>query len=98
MPTYEYQCTRCHHRFDVRHGMSERPKLACPECGSLVQKLASMGAGILFSEGFRETEPSASQKTPCNHSHDHAAHAHSPGFPCYWNRTPDFSTIDDDEG
>ncbi len=98
MPTYEYQCTRCQHRFEIIHGMSERPKLACPECGSLVQKLAGIGSGIIFSDRFREPAPPSDPHATCHHDHDHdhAHHDHPEGFPCYWDRELDFSHIDED--
>ena len=34
MPIYEYQCSKCSHRFEIIHGASEKnPKIACPKCG-----------------------------------------------------------------
>jgi putative FmdB family regulatory protein len=57
MPTYEYQCVKCQHRFEEFHGMSERPKLKCPVCGGRVERLISGGAGLLFKgSGFYITD------------------------------------------
>ncbi len=34
MPIYEYQCTKCSHRFERIHGISEKDKKnPCPKCG-----------------------------------------------------------------
>lgn len=57
MPTYEYQCRKCEHRFEEFHGISERPKLKCPKCKGRVERLISGGAGLLFKgSGFYITD------------------------------------------
>lgn len=57
MPTYEYQCVKCQHRFEEFHGMSARPKLKCPVCRGRVERLISGGAGLLFKgSGFYITD------------------------------------------
>ncbi len=55
MPIYEYQCTKCSHRFEMIHGVSEKDKEnACPKCGDpkpqRVMSIFSCG-GIKGSEG-----------------------------------------------
>ncbi|KTD64073.1 FmdB family zinc ribbon protein [Legionella spiritensis] len=32
MPIYEYQCTNCHHHFDLMQKISEPPAKQCPKC------------------------------------------------------------------
>ena len=57
MPTYEYECTKCHHRFEVFQGISDPPKKRCPECRSKVRRLLGTGAGLLFKgSGFYTTD------------------------------------------
>jgi putative FmdB family regulatory protein len=36
MPTYDYQCRKCHHEFEIEATVSEKEKLKpeCPKCGS----------------------------------------------------------------
>ncbi|MCL6610235.1 MAG: zinc ribbon domain-containing protein [Peptococcaceae bacterium] len=34
MPTYDFRCQKCGHRFTVITGISERHKVTCPECGA----------------------------------------------------------------
>lgn len=63
MPTYEYRCPKGHH-FELFQKMSEEPRVECPECGSMSERLLSGGAGFLFKgDGFYITDSrSASYK------------------------------------
>ena len=58
MPTYEYECTACKHRFDAFQSITARPLKKCPECGEkTLQRLIGSGAGIIFKgSGFYETD------------------------------------------
>jgi putative FmdB family regulatory protein len=57
MPTYEYQCLKCHHTFDAFQSMSEEPLKTCPVCGDSVKRLISPGAAIIFKgSGFYITD------------------------------------------
>lgn len=47
MPTYEYQCTVCGHRFEKFQSFSADPIKECPVCGEPVKKVIS-AAGIIF--------------------------------------------------
>ena len=54
MPTYEYECGACGHRFEKFQSMTEKSIKKCPECRkSEVQRMISGGAGVLFKgSGF----------------------------------------------
>jgi len=39
MPTYEYACKGCGHRFDVWQSMSDDALTICPECGGELRKV-----------------------------------------------------------
>jgi putative FmdB family regulatory protein len=53
MPTYEYECMECSHRFEVFQSIKDNPLDACVKCGGSVKKLISSGAGIIFKgSGF----------------------------------------------
>lgn len=79
MPTYEYECKICGHRFEAFQGMSDKPIEKCPKCSSPVKRLISGGAGIIFSarggsayggkgSGFYQTDyknKSSGGKTSC---------------------------------
>ena len=58
MPTYEYQCDACGHRFDKFQSITAAPIKKCPECGkSKVKRLISTGAGLIFKgSGFYITD------------------------------------------
>jgi putative FmdB family regulatory protein len=57
MPTYEYLCTKCGHRFELFQKMSDPPRKRCPRCRGAVRRLIGAGAGILFKgEGFYVTD------------------------------------------
>lgn len=58
MPTYEYACTACGHKFEEFQSISAKPIRKCPECGkNKVQRLISAGAGFIFKgSGFYATD------------------------------------------
>ena len=57
MPTYEYECEKCGHRFEVFQSMTEPPRKRCPKCKGKVRRLVSGGAGIVFKgSGFYATD------------------------------------------
>jgi putative FmdB family regulatory protein len=56
MPTYEYACTACGHRFEAVHSMTADPLTVCPECGGQLRKVLH-AAGIVFKgSGFYATD------------------------------------------
>ena len=57
MPTYEYECTRCGHRFERFQSMSDEPVKRCEKCRCKVKRLLGAGAGLLFKgSGFYLTD------------------------------------------
>ncbi|MBN2301106.1 MAG: zinc ribbon domain-containing protein [Lentisphaerae bacterium] len=57
MPTYEYECLKCGHVFEVFQGMTEDPIKRCPKCKGKVKRLIGRGAGVIFKgSGFYETD------------------------------------------
>ena len=56
MPLYEYQCTKCGHRFEVIQKFSDPPKKKCPKCGSPVEKLISSPAIHFKGAGWYVTD------------------------------------------
>ena len=39
MPTYDYKCVECGHRFDVFKSISSTEKTVCPKCGGEVARV-----------------------------------------------------------
>lgn len=57
MPTYEYECVRCGHHFELFQSMSDPPRKRCPKCRGKVRRLIGAGAGLLFKgNGFYTTD------------------------------------------
>ena len=57
MPTYEYECNKCKHRFDLFQTMSAELLKKCPECGGKVTRLLGTGSGVIFKgSGFYQTD------------------------------------------
>ncbi len=58
MPTYEYRCNACGHKFEKFQQITAEPIRKCPRCGKRkVQRLIGAGAGIIFKgNGFYQTD------------------------------------------
>jgi putative FmdB family regulatory protein len=58
MPTYDYVCDACDHKFELLQSFKEEKKKKCPECGkSKLRRLFGTGAAILFKgSGFYTTD------------------------------------------
>lgn len=57
MPTYEYECQKCGHRFEQFQNMMEEPLKRCPKCRCKLRRLVGAGAGVIFKgSGFYETD------------------------------------------
>jgi putative FmdB family regulatory protein len=58
MPTYEYECQACKHRFEELQSFSEAPLKKCPACKkNKLQRLIGAGAAIIFKgAGFYQTD------------------------------------------
>src|SRR5579859_1008003 len=39
MPTYEYLCQTCSHRFETWQKMTDDPLTSCPECGAHIRRV-----------------------------------------------------------
>ncbi|HMS84803.1 MAG TPA: zinc ribbon domain-containing protein [Nitrospira sp.] len=64
MPTYEYQCDSCSHRFEVKQSIKDDPLSACERCGKSVRRLIS-SPGIMFKgSGWYVTDYSDKLKPP----------------------------------
>ncbi|MFT5126604.1 MAG: putative FmdB family regulatory protein [Rhodothermales bacterium] len=57
MPTYDYKCLDCDHRFEAVQRMTADALTTCPECEGKLKRLIGTGAGIIFKgSGFYETD------------------------------------------
>lgn len=58
MPTYEYECDACQHKFEEFQSMSDKPLKKCPQCKkSKLRRLFGTGAAVIFKgSGFYQTD------------------------------------------
>jgi len=57
MPTYEYECLKCGHRFEIFQKMTDTPRKRCPKCRGKLRRLVGSGAGMIFKgSGFYVTD------------------------------------------
>jgi putative FmdB family regulatory protein len=58
MPTYDYQCSNCGHKFEKFQSIMASPSRKCPECGkNTLKRLIGTGAGLIFKgSGFYITD------------------------------------------
>jgi putative FmdB family regulatory protein len=58
MPTYDYQCDACDHRFEEFQYFSEEKLITCPQCHKdTLRRLFGTGAAVIFKgSGFYETD------------------------------------------
>lgn len=57
MPTYEYECTSCGHRFEKFQSITAPPLKHCPNCGKRIKRLLGGGGGVIFKgSGFYTTD------------------------------------------
>ena len=57
MPTYEYECQKCHKRHEAFQSIIAKPLTKCPKCRGKLKRLLSLGSGFLFKgQGFYITD------------------------------------------
>ena len=58
MPTYDYECSACKHKWEEFQSIKAVPTKKCPECKKAkAKRLIGTGAGIIFKgSGFYQTD------------------------------------------
>jgi putative FmdB family regulatory protein len=58
MPTYDYVCDACDHKFELFQPITAEPEKKCPECKKpKLRRLIGAGAAIVFKgSGFYQTD------------------------------------------
>ena len=59
MPTYEYLCKTCGHRFETWQKMSDEPLTVCPNCGADIHRVLFANGVVFKGSGFYSTETRA---------------------------------------
>ena len=58
MPTYDYKCNNCNHRFEILQSMNDEFLKNCPKCKKdKLERLIGAGSGLIFKgTGFYITD------------------------------------------
>jgi putative FmdB family regulatory protein len=56
MPLYEYECKKCHHRFERIQKFSDPQVKKCPDCGGPVEQVVSAPAVQFKGSGWYVTD------------------------------------------
>ena len=59
MPTYQYACTDCEHRFEAVQTFTEDSLSTCPECGGRLRKVYGSVGVVFKGSGFYRTDSRA---------------------------------------
>ncbi len=66
MPIYEYECSKCGHRFEVKQGFNDKPGAECPQCQEIARRVFHPTPIIFKGSGFYVTDhrPSGKDSEP----------------------------------
>lgn len=64
MPTYDYKCEACQHKFEEFQSFNDEPLTKCPQCKKkkLVRLFGGGGVGFIIRGGGHTPMDSAEQK------------------------------------
>jgi putative FmdB family regulatory protein len=63
VPTYQYACTVCDHRFEQVQSFSDPSLTVCPECAGKLRKLYGSVGVVFKGSGFYRTDSRSSSKS-----------------------------------
>lgn len=52
MPLYDYRCSACGHRFELRQRFQDPPTAACPSCGAQSERVIHAPEIVYKARGF----------------------------------------------
>ncbi len=80
MPTYEYACTACAHRFEIVQRFSDDALTTCPNCGGALRKVFGTPGIVFKGGGFYKTDSrsSSSASVPPSSSSSDASSGSTP--------------------
>jgi putative FmdB family regulatory protein len=59
VPTYQYACTACDHRFDAVQSFNDSSLTVCPQCSGRLRKIFSAVGVVFKGSGFYRTDSRA---------------------------------------
>lgn len=82
MPTYQYACRACEHRFETTQGFSEDALTTCPQCDQVALRKLFGNVGVVFKgSGFYRNDSRAAAKSGGSSQAKKSEPASSPGSP-----------------
>ena len=66
MPIYEYECSGCSCRFELKQSFGEDSPVSCPQCGSKARRLFSLVPVIFKGTGFYATDSRGNHNQPAD--------------------------------
>ena len=66
MPIYEYECTCCSTRFELKQSFNDNTQVSCPKCGGDTRRVFSPVPIIFKGPGFYSTDS--------RNDHNHLSH------------------------
>ena len=73
MPLYEYECKKCHHRFERIQKFSDPHVKKCPDCGGPVEQVISAPAVQFMGSGWYVTDYAKKSTAPASSSNGDSA-------------------------
>src|SRR5580698_3708253 len=64
MPLYEYECKKCHHRFERLQKFSDPHVKKCPKCGGPIEQVISAPAVQFKGSGWYVTDYAKKSSAP----------------------------------
>jgi putative FmdB family regulatory protein len=61
VPTYEYECTNCHRRYDFVQKFTDPPMETCEACGGKLKRIWTSVGVVLKGSGFYSTDNRSSR-------------------------------------
>jgi putative FmdB family regulatory protein len=68
MPLYEYECKKCHHRFERIVKYSDPLMKKCPDCGGVVEQTVTAPAVQFKGSGWYVTDYAKKSSAPASSS------------------------------
>jgi len=74
MPTYEYACRNCGHRFDIWQSFTDEPLTICDVCGGELRKvftppaISFKGSGFYSTDSGKKSKPSGDKESKSSES------------------------------
>ncbi|WP_163571216.1 FmdB family zinc ribbon protein [Fodinicola feengrottensis] len=63
MPTYQYACTECGHRFDAVQAFTDDALTSCPNCSGKLRKVFSSVGVVFKGSGFYRTDSRSTKES-----------------------------------